>query len=200
MSKTRPKRPSADTTRKKILQAALQLFMQYGFAGTSMGKLAEKAKINQTLIFHHFGNKKQLWQQVKIAIIESAIAPPINSEPESLSQFLCEAIEQRIYIYTKSPKLKKLIRWQKLESTYKKSLSNIPNSAASPLKWIEPIQFLQTKRLLNLQLDPMLVIIWLVASIDGIIDDDLEIFKNNQKKQKHYIEMLIDSFTKGLAV
>jgi AcrR family transcriptional regulator len=201
MSKTRPQRPSADTTRNRILQTALQLFMQYGFAGTSMGKLAEKAKINQTLIFHHFGNKKQLWQQVKATIIESAKASPINSEPKNLHQFLCEAIDQRISIYTKCPKLGRLISWQKLESTHnKQSLIGIPNSPISPLKWIESIRFLQEKKLINPQLKSELIIVWLVASIDGMLDDDLAFFKNNPKNQKNYINMLIDSLVKGLVV
>ncbi len=201
MVKIRPQRPSADVTRDKILQTALQLFMQGGFAGTSMGKLAEKAKINQTLIFHHFGNKNQLWQQVKATIIRSAKATPINPEPKNLHQFLCEAIEQRVSIYTKCPKLRKLISWQKLESAHnKQSLIGIPNSSISPLKWIESIRFLQDKKLINPQLKPELVIVWLVASIDGMLDDDLALFKNNLKNQKNYTNMLVDSLVKGLVV
>ncbi len=199
MSKTRPQRPSADITRDKILQAALQLFMQYGFAGTSMGKLAEKAKVNQTLIFHHFGNKKQLWQQVKATILGSVKASPINSEPKNLHQFLCEVIEQRVSIYTKCPKLKRLISWQKLESTQnKQSIISIPNSPISPLKWIAPIQFLQETKLLNPKLKPELLVVWLIASIDGMLDDDLALFKNNPRSQKQYINMLVDSLAKGL--
>jgi AcrR family transcriptional regulator len=201
MSKSRPKRPSADATRDKILQTALQLFMQHGFAGTSMGKLAEKAKINQTLIFHHFGNKKQLWQQVKAAIAGSAKANPINPHPKNLQQFLCEAIEQRVSIYTRCPNLRKLISWQKLESTHnKQSLIGIPNSPISPLIWIESIRFLQEKKLINPELKPELVIVWLVASIDGMLDDDLALFKNNPKNQKKYTDMLIDTLVKGLFV
>lgn len=201
MSKTRPRRPSADATRNKILKAAFQLFMQYGFAGTSMGQLAEKAKINQTLIFHHFGNKEQLWQKVKANIIGSVKASPINPEPKNSHQFLCEAINQRISIYTKCPKLRRLIGWQKLESVHnKQSLIGIPNSPISALKWIESIQFLQKKKLINPQLKAELVIVWLVASIDAMLDDDLTLFKNNQKNQKNYKNMLIDSLVKGLAV
>lgn len=201
MSKTRPQRPSADATRNKILQTALQLFMQHGFAGTSMGKLAEKANINQTLIFHHFGNKEALWQQVKATILESATAAPISLEPKNLKQFLCEAIEQRITIYTKCPKLRTLTSWQKLETTQKKqALAGIPNSPISPLAWMESIRFLQAKKLLNPHLKPELIIVWLVASIDGLLDDALALFKNNPLNQKKYTNMLVDSLVKGLGV
>jgi AcrR family transcriptional regulator len=201
MYKTRPQRPSANATRNKIMQAALQLFMQYGFAGTSMGKLAEKAKINQTLIFHHFGTKKRLWQQVKETIISSAKASFINPEPNDLHQFLSEAIEQRVSIYTKCPKLRKLISWQKLESTYsKQNLIGIPNSPISSLKWIEIVCYLQAKKMINPQLKPELIVVWLIASIDGMLDDDLTLFKNNPKNQKNYTNMLVNSLEKCLGL
>lgn len=199
MRKTRPKRPSADVTRRKILQTAGQIFMQHGFAGTSMGRVAEKAKINQTLIFHHFDNKKRLWREVKLAIVESVRAVSINLEPKNVPQFLAEVIEQRMAIYAKCPKLKRLINWQKLESTHsKQSLIGTANSPFSPLKWKQPIKFLQKHKLLNPKLKPEFLIIWLLASIDGMLDDDLGFFKNNAKNRKHYIKMLVDTLSCGL--
>ena len=198
MSKSRPKRPSADATRNIILQTALQLFMQHGFAGTSMGKLAEKAEINQTLIFHHFGNKKQLWRDVKAKIIADSKTTPINLQPKTLDEFLSEAIMQRTSLYIECPQLKKLIGWQRLESTQnKKGIAGIPSNLISPEKWLEPIKFLQNKNLFNPQLEPELALIWLVASIDGMLIDDRGIFKNNPKNQKKYSEMLIHGLTKA---
>lgn len=199
MTNPRPQRPSADSTRKKILHTAMQLFMQHGFAGTSMGEVAKKANINQALIFHHFVNKKQLWQQVKATITKDAQTRPINSEPESVAQFISEAIAQRVELYTECPSLKKLISWQKLESGLKQNLAGVPNSPISPLKWLEPTEFLQKKKLLNPKLKPELVVIWLVSSIDGLLNDDLGIFKNSPEIKKQYINMLIDTLSKGLA-
>ena len=200
MIKTRPKRPSADVTRNKILKNALQLFMQYGFAGTSMGKLAEKANVNQTLIFHHFGCKKQLWQQVKATIIENIKATPISPNPSNLHQFLWEVIEQRLSIYATCPQLRKLILWQKLESiTHKQALMGISNSPASPLTWKKPIQFLQGNNLINPQIKPELIINWLLASIDVMIDDDLLIFKKHTNNKNEYINMIVSCMEKGLA-
>lgn len=197
---TRLQRPSADVTRIKILKTALNLFMQYGFAGTSMGKIAEKAEINQTLIYHHFGNKKKLWQQVKMTILEGVNTSPINPEPESVRQFLMEAIEQRTTIYTQCPQLKILIGWQKLELSYNKHhLIGIPNSLISPLQWKESIQSLHKRKLLNPEFPVEMILVWLLASIDGLINDDLALFENNPEKQQYYVKMLVDNFEKLFA-
>lgn len=200
MRKTRPQRPSADTTRGKILKAALSLFMQHGFAGTSMGMLAEKAKINQTLIFHHFGNKQKLWQHVKASMINNIETSPINPEPNSLKAFLEEVIKQRLMIYSQCPNLRKLIRWQKLDVSSKNlNLLGTLNTAITPLQWQDPITFLQSKNLINPKLKKELILFWLISSTDAILDDDLGLFKSNPKNQKIYVDMLINSLELGLS-
>ena len=64
-------RPKGDPTRKAILKAAKHLFVKKGFAATSISEIAAKAKINQSLIYHHFGSKEDLWKHVKSAVLES---------------------------------------------------------------------------------------------------------------------------------
>src|SRR5690242_1636043 len=41
-------------TKTVILNAALTVFIQKGFAGASISDIAKLAKINQSLIYHHF--------------------------------------------------------------------------------------------------------------------------------------------------
>lgn len=199
MNKSRPKRPSANATRRKILKAATQLFMAHGFAGTSMGKLAAKAEINQTLIFHHFGNKQQLWQQVKISLLAEISVKPINETPKNLTQFLTEAFDQRISVYAQSPNLSRLVGWQKLESTHnKKDLWTGGDSAITPKQWIVAIEYLQKTQCLNPVLQADLVMMWLTSSIDGMLNDYYGLFENNPENKQHYIKMLINSLTIGL--
>jgi AcrR family transcriptional regulator len=45
---------------EKILQAALKLFAQEGFASTSTSKVAKAAEVSEGLIFRHFKNKEGL--------------------------------------------------------------------------------------------------------------------------------------------
>lgn len=50
-------------TREKILHAALTLFGEKGFAGTSTREIAECAGVNHITLFRHFGNKENLFRE-----------------------------------------------------------------------------------------------------------------------------------------
>lgn len=199
MKKTRPQRASANETRDKILNAALALFIQKGFAGTSMGKLAEMAGVNQSLIFHHFGDKQRLWQQVKTSLIESTSPIPINSHPKNLHDFLSEVIQQRLSLYEKHPELIRLISWQRLEPVKRsQKLGWTPGTAFSPEKWLAPIQYLQQLDQINPLLSPELITTWIITSINGLIMDDFGIFKDNPKNYKSYITLILEGLSKAL--
>jgi AcrR family transcriptional regulator len=56
-------------TRDKILEAAIKLFSEKGFNGTTTKEIAELAEVNEALIFRHFSTKRELYG----AIIERKI-------------------------------------------------------------------------------------------------------------------------------
>ena len=56
---------SSMKTRNSILEAAESLFVRGGFDGTSMSAIAKQASVNQSLISHHFGSKKGLWEATR---------------------------------------------------------------------------------------------------------------------------------------
>jgi len=58
----RVQRPSADGTRERILEAALDLFAERSFEGASTRLIAERAGVRQPLLTYHFGNKAELWR------------------------------------------------------------------------------------------------------------------------------------------
>ncbi len=200
MRPNRPQRPSADATRKKILDSATSLFMEHGYHGTSMANLAAKAGVNQTLIFHHFGDKKSLWRQVKENAVAKVNANPISQHPETIEQFLSEVIEQSILVHKQCPQLVKLIAWQRLESGRNKhELAGISSKIYGPNTWLEAIKYLQKQHLLNSKLKPELLILWLVGSIDVMTQDDLGLFKKNPKNKKYYIKMLVACLVNGMS-
>jgi AcrR family transcriptional regulator len=61
--KERRERERADT-RDKILEAARELFIQEGYDGVSMRKVAEKIEYSATAIYVHFANKKELFREL----------------------------------------------------------------------------------------------------------------------------------------
>ncbi len=51
-------------TEKLILDAALQVFSQKGFAGARMHEIADLAGINKTLLYYYFRCKKKLFEKI----------------------------------------------------------------------------------------------------------------------------------------
>src|SRR5574341_115144 len=58
------------STRDKILESAIRLFAEKGFSGTTTREIAEKAGVNEALIFRYFSTKSDLYS----AIIERKIS------------------------------------------------------------------------------------------------------------------------------
>jgi len=63
----RPSRVRAADRHQQILQVAMELFARQGFRGTTTRRIAERAGINEAIIFRHFPRKEDLYW----AIIEA---------------------------------------------------------------------------------------------------------------------------------
>ncbi|OPL19892.1 MAG: hypothetical protein AVO35_00050 [Candidatus Aegiribacteria sp. MLS_C] len=51
-------------TRESILDAAEEVFVERGFSGASIKRIAESAGVAKSLLYHYFPSKKDLWQEV----------------------------------------------------------------------------------------------------------------------------------------
>ena len=58
----RTTRPSADGTRDRILDAALDLFSELSFDGATTREIAARAGVTQPLLNYHFSSKDELWR------------------------------------------------------------------------------------------------------------------------------------------
>src|SRR5580698_2388863 len=58
----RATRPSADQTRERILDAALDVFSERSFDGASTREIALRAGVTQPLLNYHFTTKVELWR------------------------------------------------------------------------------------------------------------------------------------------
>lgn len=58
---------SKKKTRERMLTAALELFSEKGYAGTSTREIAERAGVNHITLFRHFGSKENLFQESVIS-------------------------------------------------------------------------------------------------------------------------------------
>jgi len=59
--------------KEKILIAAQELFARYGYAGTTMKMVAEKANVASGLVFHYFDNKENLFMVAGSELVDTMI-------------------------------------------------------------------------------------------------------------------------------
>ena len=65
MGRTSRKRNPIDT-RTHILEAAIREFSSAGFSGARIERIAKGAKCNVRMLYHHFGNKEDLYRAVLV--------------------------------------------------------------------------------------------------------------------------------------
>ena len=75
--------PDPDSPRGRILTAALKLFAEFGFDGTSTRAVAEAADVNLAMIHYYFGSKEQLYHRVIGGEIVQTYQSVIHSIPEN---------------------------------------------------------------------------------------------------------------------
>lgn len=78
-------------TRTSILNAAVQVFSQHGFRGSTTRRIADAAAVNEVTIFRYFGSKEALLQEAIMSCEEQqAFSNSLPSEPVNPLQELSE--------------------------------------------------------------------------------------------------------------
>lgn len=125
---SRPAIRHPEATRAAIIQAAHRLFVEKGFAHTSVSEIAREAGVTQSLIHHHFGSKQELWRQVGQNCLDEIYS--LQSELLSKSSQLPGPEGLRMTLrglfgfLRKRPDLVRLSLWVQLE----RSLIPVPDS------------------------------------------------------------------------
>jgi AcrR family transcriptional regulator len=69
----------AASRREDILAAAQAIFIHYGFARASLELIAGEAGISRTGLYHHFGNKDEIFRAVVTRLHEASLAAAANA-------------------------------------------------------------------------------------------------------------------------
>jgi AcrR family transcriptional regulator len=86
----RPARPrDSAATRRALLTAARELFVTVGYDATTVRAIADRAGVNQALLFRHFGNKEALFAEV---LSGQAMAMLEDGPPEELLRRTLDAM------------------------------------------------------------------------------------------------------------
>lgn len=69
---------------KDIIQAALELFAENGYNGTTTQAIAQKAKVSEKTLFKYFGSKKELFKQTVYPAMLQALRPMLMERVEKI--------------------------------------------------------------------------------------------------------------------
>lgn len=110
-------RRDAEATRSAILEAASELFVERGFAATSISAIARRAGVTKSLVHHHFGSKEQLWQQVKRVRVRELVEVQraILEDDEGEEELVGRSIENYFRFLQRHPEMVRLHSWMSLE-------------------------------------------------------------------------------------
>ena len=127
-----PKARSAKQARKAIIDAALSLFAQHGFAAVSIRAVALTAGVSQGLIYHHFADKNALWAAASASSRDEVLAV-VEQHPRYLAatcpweQLQCLLLLAVEYIRS-HPEIVRLRQWGALQnpSQHARTLPDAP--------------------------------------------------------------------------
>lgn len=184
---------AAAKTRKKILQAACVLFVKSGFEGVSISEIAKKAGVNQSLIYHYYASKEELWKNVKSHFVEAYVNSNdlVFDVTKGLKLILEQIVYSRFEFYGKHPEIIRMMGWQRLEAS-KERLAG--GTLFSPDNWKEVFSQLQKKGEIRKDIDLDMMIFFISSVITGALTEDLQNKFKVQKNKVLYLEMTVNCF------
>src|SRR3954466_11749881 len=77
-AKIRPDEPG----REKVLSAGVELFGERGYHATSIAEIGLRAGIAKSVLYHYFGSKAGLWEEVAVAQTRELVAAVAEAVPD----------------------------------------------------------------------------------------------------------------------
>ncbi|HOP05688.1 MAG TPA: TetR/AcrR family transcriptional regulator [candidate division Zixibacteria bacterium] len=106
-----PERTEAESTRAKIINAAVEEFAEYGKAGSRVDRIAGRAGVNKAMIYYHFQSKDNLYDET-ISDRITSVAQRIYDRVvklDTLRDVIGAILESHTMIFTANPALRKIM-------------------------------------------------------------------------------------------
>ncbi len=120
----------SDATRAALLEAATGLFFARGFGGTALEDVAAAAQVTRGAVYHHFANKRDLFEAVldaletqakeRVSAATAGLAEPWEAAMVGLDAFLeqcCDPVYGRL-VWQEGPVALGWARWKECEEEH----------------------------------------------------------------------------------
>lgn len=99
-------RPNGSESREEILRAAAELFMEFGYAATSLDAVAERLGSTKGRIYHHYRSKADLFIDVQVAAmkrLQAAVEPIARGPGTAVERLTAMALRHTVILLTDLP-------------------------------------------------------------------------------------------------
>jgi TetR/AcrR family transcriptional regulator len=98
-----------------LLDAAMAVFSEHGFAGARVDEIAARAGVNKALLYAYYGDKEGLYR----AVLSSRLAPPVSfslANDADPRRALADVIRQLFRVLLEDPAFARLLGWHLLSA------------------------------------------------------------------------------------
>src|SRR5271167_2528762 len=169
-----------EDTRRRILDAAIEIFAAEGYDGASTRTLAERAGVNLPAIQYYFGSKEGLYRAVveymvrQMELCMDPIAERVRAllaggepSPKELLELLCEMLDAFVLVvFDKEHQQSRRLLWARSEVEQTAALDPLHERAKKQI--FEPCAML-IARLLGLAADDEQVVLRTIAMIGQVV-------------------------------
>lgn len=97
---------------KDIITAAVRLFSQYGYTGTTTMAIAQEAKVSEKTLFKYFHTKQELYDKAVYPLMQKLIRDKVegytNHGSEGIYHLLQDIYREKIHLVNEHPEILKL--------------------------------------------------------------------------------------------
>ncbi|MCB1122803.1 MAG: TetR/AcrR family transcriptional regulator, partial [Verrucomicrobiae bacterium] len=106
-----------DLTRKKLLEAAIELFSAHGFHAVSVDQIVSSAQVNKRMVYHYFGSKDKLFEAALASVFNRLEAVEFDAVDRGRSpkSKLSRLLESYFDFLNREPEFTRLLLWENLE-------------------------------------------------------------------------------------
>ena len=196
-SQTRDK----EATQAQILAAALPVFAEKGFRGSSVSEIARAAGVTKSLIHHHFGSKEGLWNAIKERHFRDYFDVQMGMlGSPGTAQLLERSVRAYFRFLGQDPAFVRMMAWMQLERTEGQSF---PLGEMLTREAIRKIREGQDQGHLRDDLHPFSILVSFLGLAEhwfqgkeihrqGLAPDD------EVRDDEHYLEDLVKIFFQGV--
>lgn len=186
-------------TRMQIEDAAVELFMEYGYHATSMRQIAERAELALGGIYNHFKSKEEIFEAIIVDKHPYKRILPLVLETagETMEDFLGNAARVAIKELSSDPSFMKLMMIEVVEFNGIHGAAMIREVAPKMLPVFERV--LKTRKNLRIS-NPALLMRSFIGMVISYVLTDLMISNSilNKTMPKNPIDAYVDIYMHGI--